>query len=175
MSVFVADKTIARKGIPNPIELLFLGGLLNIFQKTFYDEYCKYFHINQATTHVSDVVFGWADINPDALKRIEELAVGEALKLASRLAENELALDGCRFDRGFYPGKKNGRDDDGIGWSEVCKRVRRKSKDMLAANERARELVLQSNAEPRETMGDVEMMGEFLDELGIGDLVSLFL
>lgn len=177
MSVFVADKTIARKGIPNPIELLFLGGLLNIFQKTFYDEYCKYFDINQATKHVSDVVFGWADINPDALKRIEELAVGEAIKLASRLAKNELALEsvGCRFDRGFYPGKKNGKHDDGIGWSEVCKQVRRKSKDMLAANEQARELVLQWNAEPRETMGDVEMMGEFLNDLGIGDLVSLFL
>lgn len=149
MSIFVTDdNSVTKRGnlykhIPGEdlYELLFLGGILNIFQTVFYDEWRGRRGYGD-TEPVSYVLFDWANVDPSEIRIVEKSAVKKTFE----------SYKGCKFRDGFFPtGKKGGK---GVGWTEVCRQVAKKTDAAAAA--------ITATEGPADYLGD-------LDELGLGD------
>ena len=167
MSIFVLDdNSITKRGnlykhIPGEddlYELLFLGGILNIFQTVFYDEWCDHRGYHGDTKLVSHVLFDWANADPSEIRSVEERAIEKTFEFAHCLEENE-SYKGCNFRDGFFPTGKKGKGDKGVGWREVCKQVAKKTAAAAAA------AAITATEGPADDVGD-------LDEVCLGDKLS---
>lgn len=171
MSIFVTDdNSVTKRGnlykhIPpgeDLFELLFLGGILNIFQTVFYDEWRGRRGYGD-TKPVSCVLFDWANVDPSEIHIAEKSAVEKTFELARRLEEDE-SYKGCKFGDGFFPtGRKGGKN---VGWTEVCRQVAKKT-DAAAAAIKATEGPVDNLGDLDELVMDEELCG--VDELVLGE------
>jgi hypothetical protein len=185
MSIFVIDDNsvtkrgrlyIAGEEVCELYELLYLGGILNIFQAVFYAEWCNYKGYGN-TKPVLDVLFEWSNAHLGEICLVEERAVTKTFDIARHLQKDE-SYGGYNFSDGFFPTGKKGVGSKGDGWEEVCKQVARKTEDAAAAATAAAAAALEGQldglVDGPEDDGLVDEL--FLDE-DLGDnatLVSLF-
>ena len=171
MSIFVTDdNSVTKRGnlfkhVPGEdlYELLFLGGILNIFQKVFCDEWRARKGYGD-TEPVSNVLFGWANVDPSEISIVEKSVVKKTFDFARRLEEDESYM-GCKFRDGFYPTGKKGSKS--VGWTEVCRQVAKKTEAAAAA-------AITATEGPADYLGDLDALGLSddlgdLDALGLGD------
>jgi len=136
MSIFVTDdNSVTKRGKlytagKELFELMYLGGILNIFQTVFYEEWRDHKDYGN-TKPVSDVLFDWGNADPSEICLVEKRAVEKTFEFARRLQEDE-SYGGCKFSDGFFPTGKKGVGK-GDGWKEVCRQVAKKTKDAAAA------------------------------------------
>lgn len=107
---------------------MYLGGILNIFQTVFYEEWRDHKDYGN-TKPVSDVLFDWGNADPSEICLVEKRAVEKTFEFARRLQEDE-SYGGCKFSDGFFPtGKK--------GWAKVT--VGKKSVDRWLKKQKTRQ------------------------------------
>lgn len=177
MSIFVTDdNSITKRGnlykhIPGGdpgeddlSELLFLGGILNIFQTVFYEGWCDHRGYG-ATKPVPDVLFDWANADPSEVRNVEEIAVEKTFEVA-RCLEKGQRYKGCKFGDGFFPNGKKG--DRGVDWTEVCRRVANKTAAAAAAA-----AAIAATEGPVDDVDDLDEVDLTDDLSGVGELDSL--
>lgn len=141
MSIFVIDdNSVTKRGklymggeeVHEVYELLYLGGILNIFQTAFYDEWCAYKGYGNDKPDL-DVLFAeWSNAHLDEIFLVEERAVEKTFEVAGCLRKDE-GYGGYNFSQGFSPTGKKRVGEKGVGWEEVCEQVTRKTEEAVAA------------------------------------------